>query len=302
MSVSSDARSLEVEKDINLDEKKHRHRLVSADEVDTGAAVVYGEQHGELDPAEALRVRRKIDRHIIPLMCRCSADQNVAVVYWIQFMDKTTLNGGSILGLNEATHLTTNHYSARYNCVNILVWGVALACHAACKNFRDLAIARVVLGWCEGFLIETSMFYTRREQTLRVGYWSLMSGVSLAVAHDHHWYPHSHHRGSILVDNTRLAHDCLVSHGRGARCRCNAIEVASGKPNWSGEQAFQKGAVRVGGPLYLHNHFNLAHKMIEALLDPKTWLFALFSGLANVPKSLSLYNMKLESTVPLTKC
>jgi hypothetical protein len=27
----------------------------------------------------------------------------------------------------------------------------------------------------------------------------------------------------------------------------------------------------------------LVHRMIEALLDPKTWLFALFSALDNVP-------------------
>ena len=29
------------------------------------------------------------------------------------------------------------------------------------------------------------------------------------------------------------------------------------------------------------------HRMIEALLDPKTWLFALFSALDNVPNSLT---------------
>jgi MFS family permease len=60
---------------------------------------------------------------------------------------------------------------------NISIWAVALCAHAACKNFAGLFVARLVLGMCEGsvlagFLIITSMFYTRNEQTLRVGYWS----------------------------------------------------------------------------------------------------------------------------------
>jgi len=59
---------------------------------------------------------------------------------------------------------------------NITVWAVALGAHAACKNFADLFVVRLVLGACEGsitagFLIVTSMFYTRNEQTIRVGWW-----------------------------------------------------------------------------------------------------------------------------------
>ena len=60
--------------------------------------------------------------------------------------------------------------------LNIAIWGIALCCHAACKNFAGLFVVRLILGMCEGsitagFLIVTSMFYTRTEQTQRVGYW-----------------------------------------------------------------------------------------------------------------------------------
>lgn len=60
--------------------------------------------------------------------------------------------------------------------LNISVWAVALCAHAACKNFGGLFAVRFVLGVCEGsitagFMIVSSMFYTRTEQTLRVGYW-----------------------------------------------------------------------------------------------------------------------------------
>lgn len=59
---------------------------------------------------------------------------------------------------------------------NIFVWSVALLCHAAATNFGGLFACRVFLGICEGaitpgFLLVTSMFYTRQEQSQRVGYW-----------------------------------------------------------------------------------------------------------------------------------
>lgn len=49
-------------------------------------------------------------------------------------------------------------------------------CHAACTNFAGLFVVRLILGMCEGaitagFMIVSSMFYTRNEQTVRVGYW-----------------------------------------------------------------------------------------------------------------------------------
>lgn len=75
--------------------------------------------------------------------------------------------------------------------INILVWAVALASHAACKSFGSLfageheaikrimtksILVRFIMGICEGsitagFMISTSMFYTRTEQSVRVGYW-----------------------------------------------------------------------------------------------------------------------------------
>ena len=53
------------------DEKKHDvnvHVAVAEKEVDTAAQLVAG-QDFELDPEEALRIRKKIDWHILPLMC-----------------------------------------------------------------------------------------------------------------------------------------------------------------------------------------------------------------------------------------
>ncbi|KAE9405892.1 MFS general substrate transporter [Gymnopus androsaceus JB14] len=179
------------------------HHEVSTKEVDTGAALLAGDDT-EIDPAEAIRIRKKIDRHIMPLMC---------MLYWIQFTDKTTLGSSAILGIEAATHLTTNEYNwlgtifylsylvfeypqnlalqrfpvGKWMSLNILVWAIALCAHAACKNFAGLFVVRLILGMCEGsitagFMIVSSMFYTRNEQTLRVGYWFLMNGTAQIIS------------------------------------------------------------------------------------------------------------------------
>lgn len=69
-------------------------------DIDDAAAFVAGYQ-GEVTEEQSRRVRRKIDRHILPLMM---------VLYFVQFTDKTTLGHSSILGIWEANGLDQNSY------------------------------------------------------------------------------------------------------------------------------------------------------------------------------------------------
>lgn len=64
----------------------------------------------------------------------------------------------------------------RLDSINIFFWAIALLCHAAATSFNGLFACRVLLGICEaaitpGFMLVTSMFYTRQEQSQRTGYW-----------------------------------------------------------------------------------------------------------------------------------
>lgn len=86
----------------------------AASDVDT-AATLLAESDVQLDSAEGERVRRKIDRYIMPLMCseyltrRSGSVMNSHVqtaVYWVQFMDKTVLGSSTLLGLVDSTHLS----------------------------------------------------------------------------------------------------------------------------------------------------------------------------------------------------
>ncbi|KAI0791142.1 MFS general substrate transporter [Abortiporus biennis] len=277
------------------------------DQVDEGAQLVAGGI--ELDKAEADRIRKKIDWHILPLMC---------VLYWIQFMDKTTLGSSAILGIREATHLSTNQYNwlgtifylsylvfeypqnlalqrfpvGKWMSANIFVWAIALCCHAACKNFAGLFVCRIILGMCEGsitagFLIVTSMFYTRKEQTLRVGYWFLMNGTAQIISGFISF-------GSLHIKTKGFEPWQWLMIITGILTLITAVCYWLFFPDspataWfltPDERAKAIARIKENQTGIENKHFKM-EQFYEALLDPKTWLFAFFSAMDNVPNSLT---------------
>ncbi|KAJ7926956.1 major facilitator superfamily domain-containing protein [Mycena leptocephala] len=292
----------------NRSDEKHSGAIeVSADDIDTGAAVASGGD-ADLDPLEALRVRKKIDRHILPLMC---------LLYWIQFMDKTTLGSSAILGIREATHLSTNQYNwlgtvfylsyltfefpqnlalqrfpvAKWISINIFVWAVALSSHAACKNFAQLMVVRIMLGMCEGcitagFLIVTSMFYTHKEQTVRVGYWFLMNGFAQIIAGFISF-------GTLHIKTDRFEPWQWLMIITGILTFITSVSFWFFFPDsptsaWfltPHERTIAVMRIKVNQTGVENKVFKKA-QMMEALADPKTWLFALFAALANIPNSM----------------
>ncbi|KAJ3853789.1 MFS general substrate transporter [Lentinula lateritia] len=302
------------------------HVEVSTKEVDTAAALI-GDA-GEIDPAEAIRIRKKIDRHILPLM--------------VQFMDKTTLGSSAILGITTATHLTTNHKSSlsigitgmKYwlghesNYLSIVidvrlgtifylsylvfeypqnlalqrfpvVWSIALCCHAACTNFAGLFVVRLILGMCEGsitagFMIVSSMFYTRNEQTLRVGYWFLMNGTAQIISGFLSF-------GSLHIHTPKFEPWQWLMVITGAITFITAICFFPTNA-WfltPGERALAVIRIKENQTGVENKHFK-KEQMIEALLDPKTWMFALFSALDNVPNSLTNQRSLIVSSFGFT--
>ena len=121
------------------------------------------------DPAQRKKLIRKIDLTIAPLL---------AAVYFLQFLDKTTLSYTAVMGIREDTHLEGQDYSdlsmlfyigflvaefptqylaqhisrlGMYLGTNIVIWGYVLGCHAACTSFAGLSIARTLLGVFESW-------------------------------------------------------------------------------------------------------------------------------------------------------
>ncbi|KIY63934.1 MFS general substrate transporter [Cylindrobasidium torrendii FP15055 ss-10] len=298
----------------SLDEKKDNVEVgvtqveVDVAQVDT-AAQLLSASDGPLDPQEAERVRKKIDRHILPLMC---------ILYWVQFMDKTTLGSSSILGIREATHLSTNQYNwlgtifylsylvfefpqnlclqrfpvGKWMSINIFIWSVALCSHAAAKNFAGLFVCRLFLGMCEGsitagFMLVSAMFYTRKEQTVRVGYWFLMNGTAQIISGFISF-------GVLHIKNTPLEPWQWLMIITGLITFVCAVSFWFLFPDspttaWfltPEERAIAIHRIKENQTGVENKHFK-KEQMIEALLEPKTWLFAIFAALDNVPNSLT---------------
>ncbi|KAK3116393.1 hypothetical protein LTR53_003257 [Teratosphaeriaceae sp. CCFEE 6253] len=74
----------------------------------------------------------------------------------------------------------------RYLGFNIFLWGAFLMMQAAAKNFAGLAALRAFAGAAEAcsdpsFMLITSMWYTRRQQPIRMGLWYTANGFGIAL-------------------------------------------------------------------------------------------------------------------------
>ncbi|KAJ6624530.1 major facilitator superfamily domain-containing protein [Mycena sp. CBHHK59/15] len=292
------------------EKRPHVGSTVNPADVDVAAQLTLG-SNVKLDPEVAARLRRKIDWHLMPLMC-------IMYLYAMTFADKTTLGQAAVLGLQKGAHLTQNQFNwlgsifyfsylafeypqnlalqrfpvGKWMSINIFVWAIALMCHAACKSFGALFAVRFILGLCEGaitpgFMIVTSMFYTREEQNKRVGYWFLMNGfaviflgfVAFGVLHTnthnfmpwqwsanaHHWLDHSCYVHLILVLLPRLA-----TTARFLTVEERILAVERIKVNQAGVE---------------NKHWK-REQFISTIKDKKIWLLAVFAALSNITNSL----------------
>ncbi|KIK64287.1 hypothetical protein GYMLUDRAFT_410740 [Collybiopsis luxurians FD-317 M1] len=298
----------------SLNSKKDRHSdigrrvKVTVSEVDT-AAQLAADAAGSLDPAEALRIRRKIDKHILPMMC---------LLYLVQFCDKSTLGYAAILGMNQDAHLTADQYNwlgtifylsylafeypqnlalqrfpvGKWMSINIFVWSIALCLHAACNSFGGLFAVRFILGVCEGsitagFMIVSSMFYTRKEQTLRVGYWFLMNGTAQIVLAFVAY-------GTLHITHSKLEPWQWLMMITGLLTLVLAVCFWFYFPDsptnaWfltRKERALAIQRLRENQTGVENKHFK-KDQLFELLWEPKTWLFFVFSIVDNIPNSLT---------------
>ncbi|TFK30169.1 membrane transporter [Coprinopsis marcescibilis] len=192
--------SMESKSDFGEDKSELQRQVIKLQDVDVAVEVAEASTKA-LTPEIATRLRRKIDLHVMPFMC---------ILYLMTFADKATLGQAAVLGIIPDAQLTQNQFNwlgtvfylsylvfeypqnlalqrfpvGKWMSVNIFIWAIALMAHSACKSFGALFVVRFILGLCEGaitpgFMIVTSMFYTREEQTRRVGYWFLMNGTAI---------------------------------------------------------------------------------------------------------------------------
>ncbi|KAI9897926.1 hypothetical protein N3K66_007782 [Trichothecium roseum] len=163
-----------------------------------------GGSPGDLDidlEAEKALVR-KLDRFIVP---------TVMVTYLLCFLDRTNIGNARLFGMEEDLGLVGNQYQlavavlfvpyvlvevpsnlvlkrftpSRWIALITGGWGVASTLTGAVQNFPGLVACRILLGILEGGLfpgltVYLTLFYTKKELALRIGY--LFASSALAGA------------------------------------------------------------------------------------------------------------------------
>lgn len=171
---------------------------MNSNKVDKQILDYIDEEAVEIDEETNRRLRNMIHRRILPCMIG---------TYFLQALDKGTLAFSSIMGIQEDANLVGQQYSwlttctyiavlvfelpnniiiqkvpvVKYLCLNVILWGIVLGCHALGKNFTVLVVVRTLLGVFEcvcqpWFILMSSMWYKREEQALIVALWYMMNG------------------------------------------------------------------------------------------------------------------------------
>ncbi|KAL2434712.1 putative transporter [Exophiala dermatitidis] len=156
------------------------------------------------DPQATRRLVRKIDFTIVPCMI---------AVYFLQYLDKTTISYAAVMGLRKDTHLKGQDFSncammfyigflaaefptqflaqrisrlGKYLGANVMIWGVVLTCMAACSSYAGLMICRTLLGVFEApvapiLVLIIAMWYKKEEQGRRVSYFYMCNGMTQVI-------------------------------------------------------------------------------------------------------------------------
>ncbi|KAG1753924.1 MFS general substrate transporter [Suillus paluster] len=247
------------------------------------------------------RLRNKLDKVIIPI---------TALVYFTQFLDKTSLNYASIMGFPitgqnynlvsmafylgfivwefPTVYIAQKLRLAKYLGVNIIIWGVVLLCHAMANSFQAFFVLRFILGMCEScvspILVSiVSMFYRKEEQGTRIAYFYMMLGFT-QVFGGFVAYGISFYNGAVMAPYK------IVYYLLGGLAILVGIIVIAWLPDspvnaWiltEEERIASLERVRddQGGT---ENRTFKKEQVIETLQDVRTWLIVLATMLTDIP-------------------
>ncbi|KAL4922132.1 major facilitator superfamily domain-containing protein [Aspergillus aurantiobrunneus] len=257
---------------------------------------------GPISPDEARRVLWKIDLILIPL---------IMITLILAAVDKVIISNAAIYGMETDANLTGNQYSwvgsifyfgylafeypsalliqrlpvAKLYASMVFGWAVLMLCTAATQNFAGLATVRFLMGMLEATAfpissILTVMWWKTSEQPIRVAFWfNQLSSVFAGLV--------SYGIGQTTTSLSPWRLLFLVLGG---------FSMLWGAVLWvflpdSPVQCwyFSPREKYVCLERVKDNNTGIEDKTIkwyqvrECLLDPKTWLLALFSLAQNIP-------------------
>ncbi|KAK8866061.1 hypothetical protein IAR55_001212 [Kwoniella newhampshirensis] len=262
------------------------------------AAMEFLAAHGDgehITDEESNAVRWRIDSRLMPMMC---------CIYFLQQLDKSSMSYSTVFNFQRDAHLHGTEYSWLASIVyfaqlvfqplsvwalvrlpvNVWVaicfctWGALEAILAASHSFAGLAVTRFLLGAAEAsispsFIIITSMWWSRREQPLRMNIWYSMNGMSQIL-------------GSLLVyglghiKSDRLKPYQVIFLTCGLLTLACAIPISIAFPARPTKARFlNDNQKRIALERVRHNNTGTQNtefkwqQVIEALTDIKSWLW-----------------------------
>ncbi|KIW23309.1 uncharacterized protein PV07_11518 [Cladophialophora immunda] len=260
--------------------------------------------HVPIDEAEEKKLIRKVDFLILPL---------IAVNYAFFYIDKTTLSYAAIFGIRDDLNLHGTQYSwlsslfyfgflawafptnflmqrlplGKYLGFNIFMWGFFLMLQAACNSFATLGVLRALAGAAEAcsdpsFMLITCMWYTRREQPLRIGLWYTANGLGIALG-GLLGYAIGHIRGALAS----WRYEFIII---GALCCVWGIVIAIFMPDSPVTAKFLNDREkRIAVERLMGNQTGVECKVLkpyqiwEAFTDIKLYLFFILGVVGNIP-------------------
>ncbi|KAJ7099672.1 major facilitator superfamily domain-containing protein [Mycena epipterygia] len=243
------------------------------------------EEYIKISEEDNRRILRKTDIRLLSISC---ADFGLGAllrirVYWLQILDKSVLGYAATFGLKTAAHLHGNKYSTlgSMNAIAQLAWmpfSSYLLIHVPpCILMSVLPACHFLLGLFEAaclplFAILTSVWYRRAEEPLRICMWYGTNGLGTIIAS-----AFAYGFGNIKSPKiSRLPDDLPVLRSddrlhRADRDRKKAVERV--RANDTGTKPTDK--YKWG-------------KALEAVLEPKTWLFFAMALCVNFGASITL--------------
>ncbi|KAL7270154.1 hypothetical protein RUND412_007144 [Rhizina undulata] len=238
---------------------------------------------------------------------------SLAVCYCFFYIDKTTLSYAAIFGIEEDLKLHGNQYSwlssvfyfgfltwafptnfliqkfpvGKYLGFNVFIWGMFLMLQAACNSFSSLMVMRFLGGAAEAcsdpaFMLITSMWYTRREQPIRLGLWYTANGLGIAGG-GLLGYAIGHIRGSL----PSWKYEFLII---GALCAIWGVVMFLFLPDSPVSAPFLNDKQRrmaierlKGNQTGIENKTFKLYQVKEAFMDYKLYLFFIIGLVGNVP-------------------
>ncbi|KAL7796320.1 major facilitator superfamily domain-containing protein [Trichoderma afarasin] len=255
---------------------------------------------------EEKKLVRVVDWMILPLL---------AAVYFLQFLDKNLINFANIMGLGKDTNSTPSQFSdlalvfyvaylvseplssfllqrlpvAKFLGINVILWGLCLALNSVCKTYASLVALRVLLGIFEAcvspsMIIIICMWYKRREQPLRIGFFCGTVGLGIIVGALCS-YGFQHYHGNVFKSwQIMFLAFGLVTIAVGILL----LIFLPDNPMTSRLSNSQKAIAVIrlrNDTTGIENKTFKPSQFFEALRDPHTWLICLLTTAINIPNA-----------------